>query len=468
MIYDIQKRSGRVLRRLGLVAAVSACQATIPPGPGESPDVQGAGDAERDARLIFADRTATTDGARSEDRGPTGDLDSASDGASDGAPDPGDAPSAMADARPDLADSIDGRLSDLGAGLCAPCDDNAVCASLGAGSECSMLFGGRFCTSACAADGPDACPPGYRCGFGRCIPAGARCDGCATAPCDLDQRCNLDNGMCEARSGRCGGCASEADCEEGFLCSALPIGQACLSICGADTPCPATFTCRDGACQPDAGFCDACGGCLAPTPICNVLTRVCQACGGGQPCPLGRVCDERNACVEPPAGVDCLSGLDCREAEAPHCEAGACVSCRADADCRVGQRCELSACVDAPCAAFACQSGSVCAVGDGGAVCGPGCADDAACLAPELRCNVSTGQCFQRDQRCDPDGLVAVCAPGAACIDDPTDARRTLCTCARANPTDFIEPNEAHRIPCQPGGYCLQLGNDPGVCIASR
>jgi hypothetical protein len=329
-----------------------------------------------------------------------------------------------------------------------------------------MLLGGSFCTRGCA--GGAACPDGYRCAFDRCVPAGARCDGCATTGCAGDLRCNLDNGFCEARLGRCQACSADADCADAGRCTQLGFVRVCLDPCGAG--CPEGFACdaATNACAPASGLCDACGGCVAPTPFCNLLTRACQACGLGVPCPAGQICDMDGRCIEPEPGVECRADLDCRDDERPFCRASACVACRQQADCRAGFACDAATgtCIASPCAGVACQAGSACDPATGG--CRPGCAADADCGADDLRCNAATGQCYQDDQRCDADGLRSVCAPGGECVPDPLDANRRVCTCAFTDPTDFQEPNEAHRIPCQPGGRCLQLGRDPGVCLGGR
>lgn len=447
-----------------------------------------------DARLVYADGTSSEADARLvfRDAGPaTGDLGTggsggpggsggdggasggaggkggeAVPGGSGGGPVPG---GALADAAvggastPDAAPGPDA-ASPLVGDDCAPCGGNDDCSGLGESGQCSMLLGGSFCTRGCA--GGAACPGGFRCLFDRCVPAGARCDSCATRPCDAGQRCNLDNGFCEALAVRCQGCGADADCADGMTCHALGFVRVCLPGCGGGEACPEGFQCAEGACAPVSGFCDACGGCAAPTPFCNLATRACQQCGFGAPCPDGQVCEMDGTCAAPEPGVQCRADLDCRMAGTPFCVASTCVSCRDGNDCRAGQACEAGACVAQACAGVSCQSGSACDPQTN--LCAPGCAADADCGADGLLCNVATGQCYQDDQRCDPAGAASVCAPGGACVADPLDANRRVCTCAFTDPSNFQEPNDQHRIPCQPGGTCVQIGNNPGVCIRGR
>jgi hypothetical protein len=484
----------RSLARVGAhflgALAIGACTASTP-DTGGSTDAAGTGDARlvykdvgapADARLFERDEGPTPDarwpagggdgggglaagggGTPAPDAGPggTGGHTPAPDGGTGGAPNPGgtgggpvggDGGSGGAPPPPPPA------------GDCRACGDDAECAGLGESGRCSMLLGGSFCTRGCA--GGAACPEGYRCAFDRCVPAGARCDGCATTGCAPDLRCNLDNGFCEARLGRCQACAADADCAGTGQCAQLGFVRVCLDPCGGG--CPEGFACSDGVCAPASGLCDACGGCVAPTPFCNLLTRACQACGLGAPCPEGQICDADGLCVEPEPGVECRADLDCRDGARPFCVEASCVACRRQGDCRAGFACDAAtgACAASPCAGVACQAGSACDPATG--TCAPGCAADADCGADDLRCNAATGQCHQIDQRCDPDGQRSVCAPGGECVPDPLDPNRRVCTCAFEDPANFQEANEDHRIPCPPEGRCLQLGRDPGVCLGGR
>lgn len=365
----------------------------------------------------------------------------------------------MVDATPDAAPPLD--ATPLPEGLCAACSEDDDCAALGDGAACTGLIpDARYCAPACQGDGPGACPPGFGCVFGLCQPAGGRCDSCATMGCPADQRCNGITGLCEPRAGRCAGCQGDGDCQQGLLCRPVGfLGRNCLPPC--DAGCPDGFRCEGGACKPASGFCDPCGGCGGERPVCDFIRRECVECGGATPCPEGRICDEQGACVEPPAGVDCNTELDCRDAERPLCVDRRCVQCRDDARCGPREACVEGTCQpQGPCDRLACQQGSACDPETGR--CAPGCQADEEC-GDERRCNPETGQCYRADQRCD--GEETVCAPGGECRPDPFDMNRRICTCAKTNPDDLFEPNEAHRVPCQPGGVCLQIGRETGACV---
>lgn len=378
----------------------------------------------------------------------------------DEGPTPDDGPAPDAALPPDLGPVEDG--------VCTPCDDDAECQDrIGIEARCAELLGSRSCLHGCAEN--DDCAAGFYCLENRCVPGGARCDSCVITGCDGPQRCNALTGVCEDRTPRCGNCRQDMDCAGGLTCRQLGFVRNCLEPCGAGGACPENFGCEDGFCAPTSGICDTCGGgCAGERPLCNFITGQCVQCAPGNPCPAGTICDDAGTCVPPPAGVECNTGLDCRDDAAPYCQERQCVGCRDDGDCDPGQACgagDVCAAAD-PCARVDCQAGAACA---GGICVGadgqPACADDADCVGGgELRCNAATGQCYRQDQQCDPAGDVAVCHPGASCIPNPINMNEHVCTCARRDPGNFGEPNEEHRIPCQPGGTCLQLGDQPGVC----
>lgn len=431
---------------------------------------------------------------QSADRGLDGALpDAAADAAADAAPDlatPDLAPADLAPvdlAGPDLAtpdldppdlDPPDLDLPDLAPpdlgpdlgpveeGVCTPCDDDAQCQQrIGLEARCAELLGTRSCLHGCAAN--DDCAAGFFCIEGRCTPGGARCDSCVINGCPAGQRCNTLIGTCEDRTGRCGNCREDVDCADGLTCRQVGFVRNCLEPC-AGGACPANFTCTDGSCAPTSGICDTCGGgCAGERPLCNFITGQCVQCAPGNPCPAGAICDDAGTCVAPPPGVECNTSLDCRDPARPYCAERQCLGCRNDADCDPGEACDPAGRCAAgdPCERVDCQAGAACAAG----VCvdpagDPACAADADCPGDGRRCNAATGQCYRNDQQCDPAGDIAVCHPGASCVQNPINANEHVCTCARRDPNNFGEPNEDHRIPCQPGGTCLQLGDQPGIC----
>lgn len=412
-----------------------------------------------DGEIEPADAGAMADGGPGEDVGGA-DAASADLGTGDAGPPPEDS-GALPDGR---APGEDAALPPEG--LCADCDDDDGCLAVGEGAECTRLIDGTFCTIGC--DGEGACPAGYRCVFGRCTPAGARCGGCATSRCAAEQRCNLNTGECEDLATRCASCRSDDDCGEGLGCTRLGLARFCLPACDPDG-CPEGFVCNDERCRPASGICDACGGCAGALPVCDLASRQCVQCGGGTPCAEPLICSEEGACVEPAPGQDCRSDLDCRQELHPLCHEQRCVACRDEAECAAGHACVQGECVVVPCAGVSCQQGAACDPAtqrclrpDGE----PGCRAAEDCAGDGLRCNEETGQCYQRDQRCDPDGLLSVCAPGGLCGPDPFDDQRTVCSCLFEDPTDLFEPNEEHLVPCQPDGICVQLGPGAGACVA--
>lgn len=349
--------------------------------------------------------------------------------------------------------------------LCGGCMADGDCDDA---SACVPLFDGSRCLPVCNAQMPGACPPGFTCFGDRCLPAGARCDSCTLRGCPADQRCDPFSGGCVERTGRCGLCAADADCQPAFKCTQLGMTMHCLPDCGNGGACPDGLLCIGGTCAPLNGICDACGGCPLLSPVCNGFTGECVQCGLGVPCLPGFNCTFEGQCVPAPPPGACDSDLDCADDGAlRRCgPAGRCVECLDGADCVAGTACVDGACAPGEaCDGVACQLGALC--GDGRCVDAAGelaCAEDAAC-GEGRACNPLTGQCFRRDQRCDD---AAVCAPGGACRPDPFDMNQTICTCAKQDPANGMEPNDQHRIPCQPGGVCLQFGGAPGACVPAQ
>jgi len=110
-------------------------------------------------------------------------------------------------------------------------------------------------------------------------------------------------------------CKKDAHCaEKGEVCV-----EGLCRECGKDADCREGFTCRDGACLPQAEC------------------RLDADCGAGRRCRQGRCGPECGA------DADCAAGLKCRESR---CVAGP--ECTKGADCGEGKICRDSRCVEAP------------------------------------------------------------------------------------------------------------------------
>lgn len=451
------------------VGADAAVDAVV--GGDAAPDQSPADDGVTVDEGVAVDEGVEADEGLDLDRGVDPDADPDMAPRPDTGPDPDEGPAPDDGPAPDLGPEPDMAprpdLGPVGEDVCTPCEDDGECQDrIGFEARCAELIGGRRCLHGCAEN--DDCAEGFFCIEDRCTPGGARCDSCVIEGCGAEQRCNTLTGVCEDRAGRCGGCRDDNECADGLSCVQVGFVRNCLEPCGAGDACPQNFACEGGACVPESGLCDTCGGgCAGERPICNFITAQCVQCAPGNPCPEGTICDDMGTCVEPAPGVECNTGLDCRDGERPYCDEAICVNCRDDRDCDIGEACNAGRCVEAdPCDRVTCQDGARCdeglCVGDDGA---PACVDDDDCPGDDRRCNAATGQCYRADQQCDADGATAVCHPGGDCIQNPINAMENVCTCARRDPGNFQEPNEEHRVPCQPGGTCLQLGADPGVCV---
>jgi len=172
--------------------------------------------------------------------------------------------------------------------------------------------------------------------------------------------------LCDAQRG-CVECMQDADC------------SAAAPHCVAGT-CAA---CRPAARAQDAGMSD----CPAAAPACWASDTECHpACGDGVTCPAGASCDKASgACVGCRADADCASGvcaLDRRR----------CVTCTSDATCGGARpRCRL---LTGTCEA--CTSNADC--GRASPICDPatltcrvGCSSNAHC--PGQRCDTATAKC---------------------------------------------------------------------------
>ena len=334
------------------------------------------------------------------------------------------------------------------ADLCTPCSATADCADLGDTARCTPIGEGSFCTRAC--DETTPCPNGYACPdmIGQCIPSGFDCVACLQTPCEVGGFCDLSTGECTPPQPLCGSCTEDAGCAEGRVCGAIGSRSLCLPAC--DSGCPEGSSCMGGACAPDSGECDACGGsCDGETPYCVEAEQRCAACGPTAPCGEGFNCDlETFTCVEGLPNGSCLSDVDCTEGR--RCFGGACRDCLEDSDCPARNFCDLEnfICEYAPCAGVICQRSSMCDSATGR--CAPGCATRDDCADPTaMECNTDSGQCYFPDGNCEFGGD-AVCPPGSQCVPNPLAAfdptLPNACTCT------------VGMIECHPGLMCVDLG----------
>lgn len=173
-------------------------------------------------------------------------------------------------------------------------------------------------------------------------------NGCAHAPCDLEDGCgcamfetcswNADQGeaYCRTSGGSSAlgdGCVKDADCQIGTSCVFGECRRYCVSasVCGA-TACIADFTpyypvktCAD-ACTPVANTGCASGACLI------IQGQDATFCLTGDTLALGEACDS--------APFSCVPGAIC------HAESGA-FKCRAQCD-PAGAACAAGTCTTAP------------------------------------------------------------------------------------------------------------------------
>lgn len=199
--------------------------------------------------------------------------------------------------------------------------------------------------------------------------------------------------------GACGGgnettgCKTEADCEDGEICSEGTCQPGPVPAC-------------DPACEPAAPVCDEASGtcktctltegCLGAKPICDTSAAggVCVGCLDTTDCTAPSVCDATTR-----ACVGCTPTEGCSGA-APVCNDGTCVVCTAALGCDGGLVCDTSvdggACVT--CTAQAgCSGGLVCDTAVDGGECVTCTADGKGCSGTTPICDtgVRGGECVE-------------------------------------------------------------------------
>jgi Cys-rich repeat protein len=275
-------------------------------------------------------------------------------------------------------------------------------------------------------------------------------------------------------------------------------GQRCVD----SFECPVGELCVNGACTSDIELCDpedtAClEGCVTDADCgrgerCNGLTGECMEDEGpacDPACEEGETCDEGSGrCI---VDAECEDDGDC--AGDATCEGGECVEaspeCEADGDCAAGEVCEAGACEEAP--EDRCASDAECGLGErcnllsgdceaiqmngscdtsndcvGGQVCnrntmlcetpGERCLGPQDCGAGEV-CNTSTGACEPAPEGCTSD---AQCATGEVCNTTTGVCEGVQSECASNADCAFGEE-------CRSGQCRVTSGGGGGECIFS-
>lgn len=249
-------------------------------------------------------------------------------------------------------------------GTCDACTGDAECGTAmnGLPNKCA----GGFCAEGCG-----ACPPGFQCQSGGCVPAESA-------------------GSCEGAIL----CRNGEACPDGQRCSDLGV---CLTICENDGECP-----TGKVCNLDPG--PLLGQCINGCPLgdqitSNGQTKICHADGRyGDPCPTpdattgcppGTVCQANGAC----GLTGCQSDNDCPLVRT-YCDTatGECKDgCNDPGDCGAFELCEEGQCVDQGCRGkdVSCNLGQWCcgqeAFADP-ATCPTGVEQGSCFLAPEPWC----------------------------------------------------------------------------------
>ena len=196
------------------------------------------------------------------------------------------------------------------------------------------------------------CIPGAVClaaqykGDFACAPD-CRLDG-GLGDCGRGQVCDSSNGVCVASPVPFGSCQSPADCPVYEVGCDSQIHQ--CGLCVATSDCPAGLTCvLDMADSPPVGGCvcdpdgGACGVLSPATPTC--LPGGSCGCTSDGGCPAGTLCVQStitgaSACMA--CGIDAGPAFPaCSDMQPPtlacDADAGRCVGCLTDADCRNGE-----------------------------------------------------------------------------------------------------------------------------------
>lgn len=258
---------------------------------------------------------------------------------------------------------------------------------------------------------------------------------------DLPQEC-ASEGDCDLGflciEGRCiPGCRTDRDCPGGRICNteAQPFG-ACVQ-CVRDSHCREGEACRNNVCKRLCSNDSQCAD-LSDTPRCDSDRGYCVACIGDADCEIGHICADSFCVPGCRSNRDCPAPLLCDTDHPPH---GGCFTCVTDAHCSGTDICRNHTCVK-DCAHIQCPPES------------PHC-------LPE------TGECVgcYAKEHC---GYGKVCADGT-CVNgcqDENDCPRGQ-VCQSVGQGFCVECfNDSH---CTGGKICVQnrCGSEPGCTLHS-
>jgi hypothetical protein len=319
-----------------------------------------------------------------------------------------------------------------------------------------LLGAALVALTGCSGSGPAAgdgcasnrdCQDGFVCVGGSCV--GGAVSGCAdNADCPLGEYCDLDSHKCAIA--QVVACQSDAECRA---------DQRCNTVTGVCIDAPRS--CGEGGSCPSGTHCDT-------------VNDACVACLGDEHCTGGDVCRDQ-VCVDPNKPEDpngctldtecnppltvCLEGacsLGCAQPGGMLCEDGAvcdtargrCVTiegpCATDPDCTPPMTvCESGQCIPGcgQVGGVQCPGGQECNPSTGRCRAGgPVCLSDDDCNAPQTVCNLFSGTC-------EPGCVSAGCTAPETC-DTATGHCQGGATCA----ADRFEPNDARSAPAQING----------------
>ena len=332
----------------------------------------------------------------------------------------------------------------------------------------------------CVCTGDAACPGQYCNAFtGQCV---ASVPGCTSdAACAKGQYCERALRSCQAITGTCGLCKSDAECGASSKCAKHPSypgagpyceplcqtvnggagscagGSVCLASPTGDQLCyPAAGGCgQTNACTPDSlAACSSNADCNDPNQVCDQQQHTCVA--ATRICPAGDACDPQQKVCAHACSID----ADCTQIEGGTgyaCRDNACFrlqTCTADADCSNGQICTAN-----PDASMSCKAGCTlptdCPLGQSCSTatpahprCLPQCASNSDCplnaVCTGSTCQTTSGSCTQNCQATQSCPVAAYCGANSCCVDLSLAAAcppiANSCT-ARGCTADFCNAN---------------------------